>query len=289
MTFALRAFSYFLGALPEWCARALAAVLGGLLWHVIRYRRAVILENLTTAFPEWTERRRYQLGKEYSRHLALSLIEFFRIPRYARRNYEGVFEVRGFEHYRAAQAKGRGVLVVTGHLGSFELGAGAMARLLDGEPVWLVVKSFPRALDAFVTWVRRSTNLRIIAAKDSMPVITGALDRNETVVFVVDQNATHRLGVFVDFFGKQACTMSALAVLAARRRAPVVGAGIWREPDGRHLMQIYEEIPMERMGKARETIRHMTQVYTRFIEDRIREHPAQWLWSHRRWKTRPSA
>jgi KDO2-lipid IV(A) lauroyltransferase len=89
----------------------------------------------------------------------------------------------------------------------------------------------------------------------------------------------------VDFFGHPASTMSALAVLAARTGAPVVPAAIWREPDGRHVLELGAPIPFEQTGKLRRDVVRMTERYTGFIEAQIRAHPEQWLWTHKRWKT----
>ena len=194
--------------------------------------------------------------------------------------------VEGWEHYRNARKKEKGVFVLTGHLGSFELAAGAVAMQLE-EHAHLIVKSFPKAVDDFVNSVRQSPKLTPIAAKGAMKPVLKAVKNKDMVVFVQDQNSTHHIGVFVDFFGKQACTMSGLAVTALRTEAPVLGVSIWREDDGSHVLKFFEEIPLEPQEDSEASIQHMTQIYTRFIEDRIREHPAQWLWTHRRWKTRP--
>ena len=116
-----------------------------------------------------------------------------------------------------------------------------------------------------------------------------ALRRNEAVVFVLDQNATRSIGVFVDFFGRPACTMSGLAVLAERTGAEVIAAVPWREGPGRHVLTVLPAIPFERQADREETVRHMTQVYTRVIEDAIKARPAQWFWTHKRWRTRPAS
>lgn len=277
----LRLLSALVGRLPDRALRGLARFAAALVFGVVGYRRRVIAENLARAFPERTPAERAALAREVGVHLALSLLEFLKIPRYAKDGYAGRFRVEGFEHYEAARAAGKGVLVLTGHLGSFELGAGAIAQRLDGVPLWLVVKSFPPAVDRFVTGVRAATNLRVIRAEGATKEILKALRRNEAVAFVLDQNATRHIGVFVDFFGTQACTMAGLAVLALRTGAPVLPVSIWREAEG-HVLRVFPAIEVE----EREVVA-LTQRYTRFIEDQIRAHPAQWLWSHRRFKTRP--
>lgn len=288
MKWFLRTLSFLIGLMPEPMVRFLAGVVGVLLHSVVRYRRSVVQDNLRHAFPNTSEQWRARVSRLTYRHLALTLFEFLRIPRYAAESFRGQLRVEGLEHFRAAQAKGKGVLFLTGHMGSFELGAGAMAHAHSGEKFWLIVKSYPGSTDEFMGEVRRTTDLELLPDRNAMRDVRAALSRNESVVFVLDQNSTRKIGVFVDFFGRKACTMSGLAVTALRTRAPVIPVAIRREPDGSHVLQMFEEIPIEKQDDLRASVQHMTQVYTRFIEDRIRAHPEQWLWTHRRWRTRPA-
>ena len=287
MNVLLRGLSAIVGVLPDAVLRLLSTVGAWLLFSVLGYRRAVIAQNIQRAFPNASADLRGAIAANAGRHLFLTLLEFLKMPTYASARFEGVCRIEGMEHLDAATAQGRGVLVLTGHLGSFELGAGTIAMHLEDRKVWLVVKSFPEGTDKFVTYVRERCTLGVIRAKGGMKQILRALKDRDAVAFVLDQNATKKLGVFVDFFGEKACTMAALAVIAERTKAPVIGTTSWRETDGTHVFRMYEAIPFEAQATREETVRHMTQIYTNFIEDRIREHPEQWLWSHRRYKTRP--
>lgn len=262
----------------------LARLLGGLWFHGLRYRRKVIEQNLERAFPELDPSVRAALCKAACTHLVLSLLELLRLPHHGDRMRASV-EARHLEHWEQARTRGKGVLCVTGHLGSFELAAGAMARRVPGK-IWLVVKDFPGPVDRFLTRIRESAGLGILRAQGSLPQILRALKRGETVVFVLDQNATRNLGVFVDFFGTPACTMSALALVALRTGAPVIGASIWRE-GVEHVLEVSPELETEASDDRAQAITLATQRYTRFIEDQIRRHPEQWLWTHKRWRTRP--
>jgi KDO2-lipid IV(A) lauroyltransferase len=262
----------------------LARGLGAIWWHVVRFRRRVALENLARAFPEMTEAERRALGQATFAHLALTIFEFMRIPRYAASRFANV-RVEGLEHYETARKRGKGVLCVTAHLGSFELCIAAIAARV--RPVSAVVKPFSDGFDAFISNHRMSQGLTLISATHALRPILHTLDRNEPVVFVLDQNATRRIGVFVDFFGTPACTMSALAVIALRTGAPVLAASVHREPEGTHVITVHPEIRVEPGPTRQATIERMTQAYTRFIEEAIRRHPEQWLWTHRRWRTRP--
>ena len=273
------------GVLPECAMAPLGGVLGWLWWRVFRFRRTTVRQNLALAFPDTTDRERDSLALEATRHLSRTLLEVLRLPHYARSKFERV-DVCGMEHLTHALRSGRGVLVFSGHLGSFELAMAAGAQQAPA-PVSVVVKGFSAATQAFMTRVRSAAGLHVIDERFAMGPVRAALARNEIVVFVLDQNATRRRGVFVEFFGKAACTLRALAVVALRTGAPVVPVIARRDPDGRHRLTLGPPIPFESRGSMHASVREMTQVYTSYLEGAIREAPAQWFWSHRRWKTRP--
>jgi KDO2-lipid IV(A) lauroyltransferase len=280
----LTAVSWLFGLVPERAMIALSRVLGWIWFVLVRYRRSVILRNLARAFPDQDDRARRRLGLEACRHLVRTLFEFIRIPSYQRAGLESVVRFDGLENFELARAKGKGVLCLSGHLGSFELCVAAVAA--RAKPVNLVVKPFPGGVDRFVNRVRRRSELGVIYADGALRPIVKALKNNESVVFVLDQNATRKIGVFVEFFGEPACTMSALATLAVRTGAAVIAATPYRDEEGHHVLEVHPEIPLEEKATQKETIVHMTQVYTRFIEAAIKKHPEQWFWTHKRWRTR---
>lgn len=272
-------------ALSERSKERLAAFAGRVWWSVLRYRRRVIRDNLRRAFPERSAEERRVLGREACVHLVRALLDLLRVPRFAAQGFEGVVRVEGLERIAAAKARNKGVLCLTGHLGSFELAVAAVARPL--EPLHVLVKRFPRGVEAFITRLRQSAGLRLIHPDGGMRQVLAALKRNEVVALVLDQNATRSIGTFVDFFGEPACTMTALASLVQRLGTPVLPVCIYRDDDGVTVLRIEPEIPFEAQAERDQTLRHMTQIYTRFIEDAIRAHPAQWFWTHKRWRTRP--
>jgi len=282
MYWLLRLLSALVGALSEGLVAWIGDTSGALWFHVLRYRRGVILENLARAFPSLSVVERRALGLNAAQHLVRSLLELLRIPRYTREGLEKIVELRGGEHLHAAYAGGRGFIVLTGHLGSFELSAGAIAARLLPSKMNLVVKSFGAGFDRFLSELRTRAALHLIRDRRTMPEILRALKRGEGVVFVLDQNATRDQGVFVDFFGQPASTMAALALIVRRTGVPVVPVEIWRAADGKHVLEAHAPLSAQTSGDA--TV-ELTQRYTRFIEDAIRRHPAQWLWTHKRWRT----
>lgn len=278
----LNLISRILCVMPESLMVAVANTAGAIWWHVLRYRRKTILANIARAFPERTIEEQKQLGRQVTTHLVRTLLEFFRIPALAHAN---MVRFEGLEHIFNARKEGKGVFCLSGHLGSFELCVAAVSETI--APVALVVKAFPNAVDAFINRVRRDYGVEVIGAKGAIKPIFRALKKDALVVFVLDQNATRSIGVFVDFFGEQASTMSALATLVARTQAPVVWASPYRNADGTHVLKVHPAIPWEERETHDATIVHMTQRYSRMIEDAIRAHPEQWFWTHKRWRTRP--
>jgi KDO2-lipid IV(A) lauroyltransferase len=272
---------------PERWVDGFARRAGWIWFHLLRGRRGVILENLGRAFPTMPELERRELAERACVHLLRALLEFLRIPRYVRSGFDNVEPIEGLEHYFAARQQGRGVLVLTGHLGSFEVAAASFRVRYPDHPLSMVVKSFPRSVDRVVSKIRRAADLALIPASGGLDPIRHALKRNEAVAFVLDQNATRRIGVFVDFFGRPACTMSALAVLALRTKAPVLPVAAYRDTAGRHHLVVHSPIPNEQGDNLQDSIAKTTRRYNAFLEEQIRLHPEQWLWTHKRWRTKP--
>jgi Kdo2-lipid IVA lauroyltransferase/acyltransferase len=285
VTAILRAFSFFLCLLPESLMRLWAWCIGVFWFYVVRYRRGVMDESFAIAFPELGPSEHRRLGRRACVHLVRTLFEFLRIPRYRRKGLENVVRIEGLENFEKAKARGKGVLCLSGHLGSFELCVAAVAEKAD--PVSLVVKPFPPAVDRLVAEIRGESGLKVIYAEGAVRPILKALHDNESVVFVLDQNATRSTGVFVDFFGKPASTMTALAVIAERTGAAVIAAVPYRDENGEHVLEVHPEIPLEPKLNRLETVQWMTQRYTTFLEEQIKRHPEQWFWTHKRWRTRP--
>lgn len=216
------------------------------------------------------------------RSVARLLAAFARLPRLSPQNISLVIRYDGLENFTAALAKGKGVLVATAHLGNWELSAFAHAWMT--APMNIVVRPLdnPR-LDAFVERYRGLSGNHIIEKKDAARGILKALKAGESVGILIDQNTNLDQGVFIDFFGRKACAGTAFAKLAHHSGAAVVpGFALWSGEERRHILRFYPEIPMS--GDVEED----TQRIHSQLESVIRQYPDQWLWIHRRWKTRPA-
>lgn len=275
--------------LPAAAAVALGRRLGWLLQHVVRFRRRVVRLQLRVALGgEKSAAELAALTTGFYRHLGLLFMELLRLPGITRAQALELVDVQGEEHLRAALAKGKGVLLLAGHLGNWELAGVALAA--RGYTLRAIGKEMKHpAGDVLRQMLRDDNGVPTIPRRDSIKLIFRELKANHVVVVLIDQNMTADEGVFVDFFGQPACTMKALAVLAARTGAAVLPGCIWRDPDGRHHHMAGGPAltPAPATGDSEADIRRWTQQYTRALEDLIRQHPEQWMWMHKRWRTRP--
>ncbi len=187
----------------------------------------------------------------------------------------------GFEHFEAALRRGRGVLFATAHLGNWELSAYAHALMAD--PMHIVVRPLDNPLiDDFVARRRAMSGNHVIGKTELARGILRALSANRAVGILIDQNTSAEQGVFIDFFGRKACAHAGFVKLAARTGAAVIpGFALWSEQEQRYVLRFFP--PVEMTGDPLVD----TQRLHRRLEELIREYPDQWLWIHRRWKTRP--
>ncbi len=267
--------------LPRPAAEAAARFCTVLLDRAVPRLRRTALRNLEMAMPALDLRARQHVADGVFHSIARTLVAFARFPQFNRENLAEWIRYDGLEHFLEAKRRGRGVLFATAHLGNWELSAFAHGLLT--EPMHVVVRPLdnPR-IDALVEARRTMGGNRVIGKKEAARGILKALARNEAVGILIDQNATPDNGAFVEFFGVVACATTGLAKLAAHSGAAVIpGFALWNETERRYVLRFYP--PMEMTGDAvRDTARLQT-----VLEGVIRECPDQWLWIHRRWKTRP--
>lgn len=262
-------------------ARYLARGYAGLLDLAVPRLRRVALANLEMALPELGPGERLRIADGVFHSIARLLVSFARFPQIGRQNVGRWIRYEGFEHFQAAQRRGHGVLFATAHLGNWELSA--FAHALMAAPLHVVVRPLDNPkIDALVERRRTLSGNTLVGKKEYARGILKALRDNEAVGVLVDQNASLEEGVFVDFFGVSACAGTGFAKLAAHSGAAVVpGFALWIEAERRYVLRFYPSI--EITGDAARD----TQALHRQLETVIREYPDQWLWIHRRWKTRP--
>jgi KDO2-lipid IV(A) lauroyltransferase len=266
---------------PPALALALARTYARLLDCALPRLRRVAYRNLALALPELGAARQREIVDGVFRSIARVLVAFAKFPAIRRDTVKQWLRCEGLEYVEEALRQGRGVLFATAHLGNWELSAYAHALL--AAPMDIVVRPFDNPLiDALIERRRGLSGNRMIGKKEYARSILKALAANRAVGILVDQNSAADAGVFVDFFGVKACAGTGFVKLAARSGAAVIpGFAVWEEAEKRYVLRFRPPVPMT--GDAARD----TQLVQSELERAIRQYPDQWLWIHRRWKTRP--
>lgn len=257
----------------------------GALFHCfgVRQRRRAD-QHLAAAFPDWPPARRRAVRRAMFRHLGMNAAELLRWMGGAGGELERRIRLEGGENMEAARAAGRGVVVLTAHLGNWDLmGLWAASRY----PLTIISKVIKNeAVNRFWMEKRAAAGVNIVPAHHSYRACLSALKKGGLLGFILDQNMIHTEGIFVDFFGRPACTTPGLAVLSAHAQAPIVPVFMIRQADGNHVVRMWPALPPP-ADRGSESIAATTQACTRLVEEIIRQHPEQWIWMHRRWRTQP--
>ena len=276
-----------LGVLPRGAARKAGAFVGAVAYVVMGGLQRTGQRNLEIAFPEKTAAERDRILRTMYRNLGWLLAEVCQMHKYQRETTLRFLRYEGLEHYLAAHARGKGVLIVTGHLGAWELSS--YYHSLMGHPMGMVIRRLDNAkVDRLVNEIRCLHGNKVLHKDDFARGLLAAMRRGETVGILMDTNMTPPQGVFVPFFGREACTASGLARVAKKTGAAVLpGFMVWEEAEQRDVLRFGEEIPVQATADDEADEVANTARFTAVIEEWVRRYPDQWLWVHRRWKTRP--
>ena len=284
-----RAASGFFSLLPRRVALTVGAWLGEILYRVARPQRRIALYNLRLAFPDKSEAERRAILRRSCRNLGRVAAEFCHLPSLTPesvRDYVTVDDASRWHDILTAAAA-RGAVVLTGHFGNFELLAYAHGLL--GHPITLVHRPMRnRLVDRAITGLRARAGTTSLAKKTAAKAALRALRDHRIVAIPADQNQTRRYGVFVDLFGVPAATTPGPARLAMLSRSPLLPVFLVREGESaKHRIVVLPEIELVNSGQRDQDVVTNTQRCTDVIEDMLRRYPDQWIWFHKRWKTRP--
>lgn len=276
-----------LGILPRSVARAVGAGIALVAYGIRPPLRRAAAINLRLAFPDWSEAQRRKVIRSLIRHMGWMAAEFSQFPKYTRKNIERIVVLDGFENFDAARRRGKGVLFLTGHTGAWELAP--FAQALYGNPLHFLVRPLDNErVDRLVSYYRCLSGNRPIDKNNSARAMLKVLRDGGTVGILMDQNTSREEGAFVDFFGIPACTSTGLARIALRTEAAVVPGFLhWDERMRKYRLCLHPAISLVRTSDEEKDIIENTARFTRAIEEFARSHPDQWLWIHKRWKTRP--
>jgi KDO2-lipid IV(A) lauroyltransferase len=256
----------------------------GSLLYKIGYRKDVLLKNFEIAFPELTPEERLQLVKKTLQFMGINLVEFARIPLYVKTNQ--VLDLVNLADGKEILDKynGKGAILITGHIGNWEITNVALAGY-GYKIVSLAYRQKNREINELVNNIRTSLGTEIIYHDQPLKKMLQAIREGKILAFLADQNALRHRGVFVDFFGLPASTISFPAKLALKYRIPIIFAYNHFNENTKKYNVYFKEIDISKFDKG--DIKGLTQAFTKEIEEAIRKKPHQYLWTHKRWKTRP--
>jgi KDO2-lipid IV(A) lauroyltransferase len=272
--------------LPRRLVLALGRGLGRLWGSLDRRHLRIAADNLHQAFPDWDEDRVQRTARGVYAHFGTILFDILWMDGRSREELLALTDVEGLEEARAAVASGRGVVCPTGHFGNWEF-QGVVSPLFVG-PFSVVARPLDNpALDRRLVGLRTSTGNTVIYKKRALSQIIQTIRGGGVVAIVIDQNVQEKDGIFVDFFGRPACTTTVAAALALKTGCMILPVRCPLGPGGRYRMIYGPPVEWEGEGRGPEAVAALTQRLTTIIESWVREHPEQWLWLHRRWKTQP--
>lgn len=261
---------------------------GRLAFRFFPLRKTVVMENLNRVFgPTLDPEQIAKLAQGFYAHHLRCLWEFVKLPFLSKEQKRRLIRFEGLENLEHALAQGKGVLLLTGHFGNWEVSTVAGIALYEdfrGRFHFIRRPLKPKWFNDFVIGRFRRAGFGTIEKEDSLDEILDLLEQNHIIVSVFDQFAIENFGISSQFFGHRAHTFKSLAVLAQFTGAPVVPSSSWRERDGTHVLRFDPPVPLDTEGRTRDNIARNTKLFNEALERIILRHPEQWIWMHRRWK-----
>ena len=275
-----------LNFLPRSTAIWLGGFLGRLAYLIIRDARRRTITNLGLAFGERSDKRELRrLGAKVFANLGRNVVDAVRLGRMNWEDVEKITGIEGLEYFDEAYRSGKGVIALTGHIGNFELLAAYFS--LRGYRVSVIGRELydPR-LDRLLVHNRESVGLENIPSSAGVKPIIRALRGGKLLGVLADQDSSRVRGVFVDFFGRPARTPAGPGLLAYKTGSPIIPMAILREGKNRYKIVVKPRVELGFSGDRERDLIDVAQEYTSVLESIIREHPAQWLWMHDRWRSK---
>jgi KDO2-lipid IV(A) lauroyltransferase len=280
------AVSAIVRRLPRRVVLAVGRGLGRAWGSLDRRHLRVAADNLRRAFPEWDESRVESTARGVYAHFGTVLLDLLWMQGRPAGELVRLTDLEGVEHVRTARAAGRGVLCPSAHLGNWELQAIASAPLVGH--ISMIARPLDNpALDRRLVALRTAGGNTVFYKRKAIARVLTAIREGDIVAILIDQNVQAKDGIFVQFFGRPACTTTVAAAIALKTGCAIVPVHCVLQPSGRYRMAYGPPVEWAGTGRRDEDVAALTQHLTSVIEGWIRETPEQWLWLHRRWKTMP--
>jgi Kdo2-lipid IVA lauroyltransferase/acyltransferase len=283
----IRTIFQIIAYIPLSFGRFTGKMLGAFISIIPIARLRVSRENIKkTLGASMTDSEAAILNRGVYKHFGQTLFELAHIFRINKKNLDKYVVFEGQENLTRALSKGKGVFILSAHLGNWEMITAAISIRFGGLCAVATPQHAP-AVDRLINAIRTRSGMEIIPKKNSIKKMISEIRQNKMVGILLDLNTKWEQGVFVDFLGRPSCTNKGLALIALKMDTPVIPVFSVREEDGLYHILMGEEVKLIRTGDRTIDIEENTALFTRIIEAQVKRYPDQWLWIHRRWKTLP--
>jgi len=274
--------------IPIRAAQFMGRIFGLLMGRLLKRRVSSSLENLRCVFGQvMPESELIALNQRIIAHFAQMIFEIPHILRLSPNNLDRYVTFQNEKALIRALEKGKGVFILTGHFGNWELMSAATVLRLGVKNAVVVRPADFEPADRLLTRLRSRFGTEIIPKRRAMKKLLSAEKENKVIGILLDQNVDWYEGVFVPFLSKPACTNKGLALVAARTGSPVVPMFSVRQPDGRYRIIFEDEVILDQTGDKIRDIEKNTEKFNQIIEKYVKKYPDHWFWFHKRWKTKP--
>ncbi len=264
----------------------LGRMLGGILQRLSKERRNVTLRNLSESLPNLSPAEHNKICRNSYDNLGITLAELLAFPSMSEADFKNYVKITNTELVEEKIKSGKGIILLSGHFGNWELMA-YVAGLVLNLPITIIVKPQSNKLsDKYLNKFRTQGGNKIVPMSNAARTILQALKKNEAIALLVDQSADWQKDVFVDFFGRPAATYEAPAAIALKYGSPIITGFAHRLPDCTYLVEL-KELDYSDLDDSRESIIELTRRHVKVLEDNIMMNPGLWSWQHKRWKHEP--
>ena len=277
-------FATFIASVPHKRIASIGRVLGMLMYGIdVRHRR-IVRRNLKFVYPEWSTERVKRKSKRVFQNLGITILEICQMICFSRDDIIDKVKIRGEEHLLNAMHNDKGAILISAHLGNWEIGLLYLV-LHSNLPIVSVVRRLRNNLvNRWIHRLRTRFGNRIIDKDDALPEMVRVLRQGKILGIMIDQGTKSSLGVKITFFGKYITATPAAALLAMRCKSPVIPIFCNRNDDGMLSINIEPPLILKKTDDLRTDLRTNTQIMTDAIEKAIRRYPEQWFWVHKRWR-----
>ncbi len=277
-------FAAFIASVPHKRIASIGRVLGILIYVIdVRHRR-IVRRNLKFVYPEWPSERVKKISKRIFQNLGITILEICQMICFSRDDIIDRVKIRGEEHLLNAMHNNKGVILISAHLGNWEI-VPLFWPLYFNETITVVARQIQnKIINRWIHELRTRFGSRVIYKDIALPEMTRTLRHGKILAILIDQGTKSSLGVKIKFFNKFATATPAAALLAMRCKSPVLPGFCTRNDDGAFTISLEPPLVLKRTGDLSEDLRTNTQIMTDAIETMLRNHPEQWFWVHKRWR-----